>query len=140
MKIKSLLFAVGLASVSVVTFAKGLPKGIKVFDDLSKPIVLAPKHAEFALQMKSNPTTGYSWYLAGYDNNLLTLVKHQFVAPGKKLMGAPGQELWIFRASPQFFVAPQITELHLVYQRPWEKEDAAKDETVKISSQTDAVK
>ena len=76
---------------------------------------------EFILKLKSNPTTGYSWFLTKYNPSVVKLVRHYFEAPmNKKRVGAPGYELWIFRVKPAGFIIPQHTFIHFVYKRPWE--------------------
>lgn len=88
-----------------------------------KPIaVVSPNKTTFEIQLKSNPTTGYSWFLRDYNNNLLEPVKHEFIAPkDKKLAGAPGMESWKFKAKPAAFLVPQETTIRFVYMRPWEQ-------------------
>lgn len=131
---RSIIAVVLLCSLAVTSFAESAHKGITMFSNLNKAIVLSSKDAEFSLQFESNPTTGYSWFLTDYNKALFTFVKHEFVAPkDKKRMGAPGHELWTFRANADFFMAPQMTKIHFTYQRPWEKE-SEKVLDVKISS------
>ncbi|OAI48578.1 hypothetical protein AYO45_04710 [Gammaproteobacteria bacterium SCGC AG-212-F23] len=97
-----------------------------------KPVVMVQRlQPEFVIQLKSNPTTGYSWFLRSYDANLLTPVKHVFQATSnKKLIGAPGYELWTFKVKPEAFSVPHQTEIQFVYQRPWEAAGAAGSKTV----------
>lgn len=86
--------------------------------------IIQPQHPEFSIRLKSNPTTGYSWFLLGYDANLIQPVTHSFVAPtNKKLIGAPGFEVWTFRVKPNGFTVPMQTAIRFVYARPWEADD-----------------
>ncbi len=98
------------------------------------PVVLQDKPAvqvtsaqpQFTLKMRSNPTTGYSWYLRDYDATMIAPVKHVFEAPtNKKLMGAPGFELWTFRVKPSGFTVPQQTLIRFIYSRPWQMNDGS---------------
>lgn len=99
-------------------------KGANVFSQDKAIAVVTPTQSTFVIQLKSNPTTGYSWFLREYNDNLLTPVKHTFIAPkDKKLMGAPGMEEWTFKAKPAAFVVPQETTIRFVYTRPWEQSD-----------------
>jgi inhibitor of cysteine peptidase len=76
---------------------------------------------EFTIKLKSNPTTGYSWYLRDYNSNLVQPVKHSYEpAADKALVGAGGSEVWIFKVKPAGFTVPQQTSVKLVYARPWE--------------------
>jgi predicted secreted protein len=90
-----------------------------------KPVItVTSQKPEFTIKLKTNPTTGYSWFLREYNTELLTPVRHSFeFAADKKLMGAPGYELWTFRAKPAAFVVPQQSAIRFVYARPWEVED-----------------
>ncbi len=81
----------------------------------------------FTIKLKSNPTAGYSWFVRSYDENFVQPVKHSFVPPAnKKLLGAPGYEVWTFKVKPAGFVVPVQTVIRLVYARPWETTDQAK--------------
>lgn len=98
-------------------------------------IAVDAKHAEFILKIKSNPTTGYSWFLREYDANLIMPVKHSFLPPEKSLIGAPGYELWTFRVKPIGFVVPQQTIIRMIYSRPWQGSDSSTQLVFRISTQ-----
>jgi inhibitor of cysteine peptidase len=88
-------------------------------------VVVNPKLPTFIVKLKSNPTTGYSWFLRDFNTDLLIPVSHKFAPPDDpKLVGAPGFELWTFRMKPPAFIVPQQTLLRFVYTRPWEAADA----------------
>ena len=74
----------------------------------------------YTIQLKSNPTTGYSWFITYYDHKLLTLRDHKYVPPKSDLVGAPGYEVWEFVATPEALKAPCVTTIKMVYARPWE--------------------
>jgi len=78
------------------------------------------------ITLKSNPTTGYAWFLISYDHDLLTLKKHQFVKPDTDLVGAPGTEEFQFEATDNALKAPHTTSVNLVYARSWELKDPNK--------------
>lgn len=79
---------------------------------------------EFTIRLKSNPSTGYSWFLQKYNNDLIQPVRHTYEpAADKKLVGAPGSEVWVFRMKPAAFTVPQETNMHFVYVRPWDVKD-----------------
>ncbi len=72
---------------------------------------------EFAITLKSNPTTGYRWRFAEpLDREILELVGSEFEGPGAGFVGAGGEEVWTFRAMRQ-----GKTVVSLEYVRPWEK-------------------
>lgn len=89
------------------------------YTDEKPNIVLNSKQMEFVVKLKSNPTTGYSWFLRDYDENLLVPVKHGREAATGGLIGAPGYETFTFKVKPIATVVPQETSLRFVYMRPW---------------------
>jgi len=84
---------------------------------------------EFAIVLKSNPTTGYSWQLAEpLDEDIVELVSSEFEkktpeAGEEEIVGAPGEEVWTFEA-----IGEGNTEIELEYVRPWET-DTPPEET-----------
>ena len=75
---------------------------------------------QFQIALESNPTTGYQWRLAQPLTALsVILVTNQFVRPRTRLTGAPGREIWSFKA-----VQPGTTTIQLEYVRSWEKDVA----------------
>lgn len=93
------------------------------FNDPAKPIMVGKTESVFTINLKSNPTTGFSWFLVGYDRNLIQPVGHKYYAPDVKLIGAGGYEKWSFKVKPAGFIVPQVTNIHLAYTRPWSLED-----------------
>lgn len=81
--------------------------------------IVSANHPEFILKLKANPTTGFSWFLREYDNDILMPIKHVYQKPIGKLIGAPGYDLWTFKVKPAGFVVPQQTMMRMVYARPW---------------------
>ena len=69
----------------------------------------------------SNPTTGFQWGQAQIaDPTVAAETDHKFVEPGKSvdgqpLMGAPGQDVWTFKA-----LKKRSTTISIDYSRPWE--------------------
>jgi inhibitor of cysteine peptidase len=72
------------------------------------------------LRLKSNATTGFSWApAAGTGQGLALQGKGEYIQPkstGVPMPGAPGAQLWRFKA-----IKKGQTALKLVYSRPWEK-------------------
>ncbi|EKD55322.1 MAG: hypothetical protein ACD_60C00015G0030 [uncultured bacterium] len=88
---------------------------------------VSENNPQFTIKLTSNPTTGYRWFLRNYDANLIQPVKHAFLAAdNKKLIGAPGYEVWRFKVKPAGFSVPQQTIIRFVYARPFEMNDDAK--------------
>ena len=82
--------------------------------------VLTSKQPIYTLHLKSNPTTGYSWFVVSYPDKYVKLTKHAYLPPSSKLMGAGGYDLWQFSATPAAFLAPRVIKIRLMYARPWE--------------------
>jgi inhibitor of cysteine peptidase len=96
--------------------------------------VVTSDQPEFVIKLKSNPTTGYSWFLRDYNFELIVPISHVFEpAEDKKLLGAPGYETWIFKAKPAAFVVPQQTSIRFVYARPWETGEGSMQLMFKVS-------
>jgi predicted secreted protein len=54
---------------------------------------------QFSITLDSNPTTGYQWKLAKpVTGTCVALVTNEFVRPKSKMTGAPGKEVWKFKA------------------------------------------
>lgn len=111
-------------------------KADTIYTEAKQNILVTADNPEFTLQLKSNPTTGYSWFLREYDANLVTPVKHSFQkSTDERLMGAPGFERWTFRVKPGSFTVPQQTTLRLIYTRPWQGSDGSTQLVFRISTQ-----
>ena len=83
--------------------------------------------------LESNPTTGFQWELAGItDQAVLEKADQEFVSPeaannGTPLVGAPGKEVWTFKA-----LKKGESTISMEYSRPWEK-DADPAETFTLT-------
>ena len=72
-------------------------------------------HKPFSITLKSNPTTGYRWQ-AGFNKRAIQLVKETYEKPSTKLLGASGQQVFVFRP-----LKTGETKIEMIYKRPWEK-------------------
>lgn len=97
-------------------------------------IMVTKDHPEFQIKLKSNPSTGYSWYLRDYNESLITPVKRTIIAPETKMMGSPGFEVWTFHVNKKSFVVPQQTLIRMIYARPWDANDQSKQLVYRVSS------
>lgn len=89
--------------------------------DPGRSIQIKPNDT-FAIRMEVNPTTGYQWFLSGYDPTLITPIAYQFCPPITKegeppLVGASGYDIWRFKVKPT--VVPQVIEILFRLMRPW---------------------
>ena len=141
MRILGILSAifVGMYFLSTTVFAESVQAKFKekaselpVFTEDKQTIVVSG-NAQFVVKLKSNPTTGYSWFLREYNAGLIEPVKHEVrAAADKRLAGAPGYELWTFRVRPAGSVVPQQTMLRFVYIRPWEAAESSAQLVFKV--------
>src|SRR3989338_3132934 len=91
------------------------------FTTRQKPIVVSQERT-FTITLQSNPTTGFSWKLVSYDKNLMAFVGHRYYPPtNKKLMGAPGYEVWTFQANKGNYAINVVGHVRMTYARSWEK-------------------
>lgn len=89
---------------------------------------VSAKQPDIIIKLKSNPTTGYSWFLVKYNSHLIKPINHTYVPPISQLVGASGEEVWRFRAEPAAFIVPQQTKIVFVYSRPWEDAEKAEQQ------------
>ena len=99
-------------------------KTVTMYNEDNTNIMVSRDHPEFTLKLKSNPTTGYSWFLREYDANLIEPIGKHYQGPDKALIGAGGYELWNFKMKPAAFLVPHQTALRMNYARPWNKLDS----------------
>lgn len=98
-------------------------------------VMVQSKQPTFTIKLKSNPSTGYSWFLRGYDAKLITPVKHQYeAAKDRKLIGAPGFEKWVFSVKPAGFIVPQQTIIRFTYARPWDVNEQSTQVVFRVST------
>lgn len=96
---------------------------IPIYTNANQTITVTRKSPEFKIQLKANPTTGYTWITKQYDQKLLTLVNYHFIPPSVQMPGAGGTSEWDLKANPQLFLKPQTTLIHLLYARSWDLTD-----------------
>ncbi len=98
-----------------------------VFNSPKQKIIVSQTQPTFTITLQSNPTTGFSWRLGQYDSKLVSIVGHQYVAPqNKKLVGAPGYDVWTFKAIKAQYRVNQVGHITLHYARPWTNDGATK--------------
>jgi len=147
LKLLPLIFLVltnmSYAESGIKTAAKDVPAKTQVTEDENiystehPNIMVMSSQPEFVLKLKSNPTTGYSWFLREYDKNLITPIKHEFKAPESKLLGAPGYELWSFKVNRESFIVPTQTIIRMIYTRPGQGTDSSTQVVFRITTSKD---
>ena len=99
--------------------------------EANKPISLTSIEPSFELRLPANPTTGYNWYLVRYDHRLVRVIRNHYEPPKSTLLGAGGTSVWTFRAVPEAFKVPYLTEVKLAYMRPFDLQ-SKEEKTVTI--------
>jgi len=110
-----------LATVLLAAVAAGCA-ATKVYREGASPI--GGRAGEVvAIELASNPTTGYSWALTGQpDPTVATLIDTDFAAAPPTALGqGGGHQRWTFK-----LVAPGTTTLVFSYGRTWENAPAQK--------------
>ncbi|MCX5715841.1 MAG: protease inhibitor I42 family protein [Candidatus Omnitrophica bacterium] len=77
------------------------------------------KGQQFIITLESNRTTGYEWQIASpLDKKIVKFIDSMYSVKHKNsLVGAGGDEKWIFRA-----IGKGKTTISLKYIRAWEKD------------------
>lgn len=112
-----LLFTHALAGGDDFVEIRGATGGAAIsFTNGSSEVKTKGDH-EIVATLASNPTTGYRWQLMKpLAESTVKLISHVYNPPQTGLVGAGGQEIWIFRT-----VGGGETNIELGYLRPWEK-------------------
>ncbi|MBX3709389.1 MAG: protease inhibitor I42 family protein [Gammaproteobacteria bacterium] len=105
-----------------------------VYTEDKLSILVDAHRPEFIIKLKSNPTTGYSWFLREYDSSLIMPVKRAYHQSTDNLIGAVGYELWTFRVKPAGFIVPQQTVIRMIYARPWQGNDSSTQLVFRITT------
>lgn len=100
-------------------------KNVFVMSEGDKTPITVEAPREFSIKIKSNPSTGYSWWVRIPEQDEESLVKFKekkVEEPGdrpeeKRLLGAPTYEIFTFTA-----LRPGESVIELHYRRPWEKD------------------
>ncbi|MEQ8175435.1 MAG: protease inhibitor I42 family protein [Syntrophomonadaceae bacterium] len=84
----------------------------------------------FVLSLASNPTTGFEWALSDtMDKSIVSMVNHDYKSDSapEGWTGVGGTDYWTFKA-----LKNGVTEIKLVYARPWESVQPVKTFTLKV--------
>jgi predicted secreted protein len=109
---KSAILALMIVLSSVVVVS-----GTDICDNAPcEPLINASIGEEFAISLKSNPSTGFEWWTK-FDPNYLSLVNSTFVSGNEKsgMLGVPGTEMLTFSAK-----SAGNTDVIMLLLQPWE--------------------
>ena len=94
-------------------------------DQIKRPIVLFASRSEptVTVQLSSNPSTGYKWYMAKGDDVIKTVTQsftrgEAVSRDGAVMSGVPGTSTWTFTLGDDAFDYPQQIRLLLVNKHP----------------------
>jgi predicted secreted protein len=87
-------------------------KSVKVYDDPTQPICVAPGEV-FGIAIAGNPTTGYLW-LPKVDSDSIVLVGQEYETDSSAV-GAACREVFCLRAKATGEIA-----IAFEHRRPWE--------------------
>lgn len=123
--------AAALQSLSGRLGGKEKEGAMRTFDGSEKTLKVWNGET-FAVALKAQPSTGYTWQVT-VDEHYLALLERRFEAleAGKPALGGSGHERFLFRAR-----CPGQCQMEMTYGRPWEQ--AARDHrtmTVKIEEE-----
>ena len=77
------------------------------------------KTSEKTLELKGNPTTGYTWIYTVEDESIIQVSEEIKYLGEKGIVGAPSLFTYTIRS-----VKPGTTSLKFEYKRPWEEKAA----------------
>lgn len=87
---------------------------------IAKDIVVQPGARKFTVVMQVNRSTGYSWYLQGYDAHLIQPVGVSYNKLAANSLGAPKSMVWEFKINDVIVNIPQVSHIDFALLRPWE--------------------
>lgn len=98
----------------------------------TKPIIVNAKEPHFTIRLRSNPTTGYRWYIRSYPADFISSVSHSIAKPSSTLIGAPTQEIFEFKINRAAFKAPHHFIIRFTYLRPFEANGKTEGRAFKV--------
>ncbi|MBS0359229.1 MAG: protease inhibitor I42 family protein [Proteobacteria bacterium] len=102
-------------------------------DQDNKAIQVSQNQPQFTVQLPANLTTGYSWFLGQYDEQLIEVVSYYYEKPTKTMPGAGGNAVWIFKVKPRAFVAPHRIVIQMFYMQPWNASQAQEKKVIVVT-------
>jgi inhibitor of cysteine peptidase len=113
------LMSLSLLACTAVAAADSVAVSIDDFgnqNNITREITVSAG-GSFKISLESNATTGFSWPEQAEIGNtaIVEQTGHEFIAPAGDLMGAPGKEVWTFKA-----LEKGTTVIAMQYSRPWE--------------------
>jgi inhibitor of cysteine peptidase len=114
---RTLVTTLALAAASLLVVAapaRALQPHTPVFTDAAQSVAVQAGD-DFFIALPSNPTTGYTWTQSIGDGKVLAYEGNVFQAPSNGLIGAGGQQIFIYHANRS-----GATAISFSYARPFE--------------------
>jgi inhibitor of cysteine peptidase len=113
------LMTISLLACTAVASADSVDVSVNDFNgqnNITKEITVSAG-GSFKVSLESNATTGFSWPEQAEIGSTAVVEQkdHEYLAPTSDLMGAPGKEVWTFKA-----LTKGTTVIAMEYSRPWE--------------------
>lgn len=134
MKMQILIIGLIAALFNFMGLAQAETEKNPFYNEQKSNVVVVQDEPEFTIKLKSNPSTGFSWFLREYNTDLILPLKHRLIKSDSKLAGADGIEEWTFRMKHLGFSVPQQTVLRFVYSRPWQGAEGATSLVFRVST------
>lgn len=127
MKIRRFSLVTGLCLVCCLLLAEERPipastlvmANPEPFTDPTRAITITADNPEFSIRLKSNPTTGYRWYLKALPSTWLEVLGEDYVPSNTTAVGAGGEETWHFKVLPEGFKARMLLSIEFVSVQAW---------------------
>lgn len=115
------IVVIAIAGIGVLLYLDKEPKKVITIDASSNSSTIKARPSQqIVINLESNPSTGFSWQLAdSYDQAVVTKESNTFTKNSSGAIGAPGTEVWTFKA-----VGKGATTLKFSYLRSWETNTA----------------
>ena len=84
-----------------------------------KPIIVKAHHPEFKLTLHSGREQGYQWFVKDYNPKIIRILPVQHHVANKH-----AEVVWHFRVVPEAFKAQHLSQIELVYTKPWDLRNA----------------
>lgn len=113
-----------LTCLLIMMLSTALANRLPVYTEKMTTITPNAAQPAFIVELKSNRTTGYSWFLETYDPTYLEVLDHRYVPSKSMVAGAGSVERWMFRLTDEALAVqhPIFVTLAYAYKRPWEKD------------------
>ena len=99
---------------------------VQATKEIAHDRIIIHDDSPFTISLSRNASTGYMWILKNSEAlQFLKPISYKYQSNAdKKLVGAAGKDVWTFAGRKEYFVVPIMVELHFVYVRAWEANQA----------------